>query len=103
MLETYDTYDGSTESDEDRLLDGLMDTYDALVPPPFDAVELIHSKRPALLIKDKTRVLTALKILRKNSSEREGTMYHQQGMQVASRLAPEIVHLFKIGDVEIQV
>ena len=35
MLETYDTYDGSTESDEDRLLDGLVDTYDALVPPPL--------------------------------------------------------------------
>jgi len=47
--------------------------------------------------------MTALKILRKNSSEREGTMYHTQGMQVASRLTPEIIHLFKIGDQDIQV
>jgi len=60
-------------------------------------------QRHALLIKDKTSVMTALKILRKNSSEREGTMYHTQGMQVASRLTPEIIHLFKIGDQDIQV
>ena len=30
-------------------------------------------------------------------------MYHTQGMQMASRLTPEIIHLFKIGDEEIQV
>jgi hypothetical protein len=47
-------------------------------------------------------VLTALKILRKNSSEREGTIFHTQGMQVASRLAPEIINLLRIGDRDIQ-
>ena len=55
------------------------------------------------MVKDKTSVLQALKVLRKNSSEREGTSYHKVGMQVASRLTPEIVNLFKIGDQEIQV
>jgi len=55
------------------------------------------------MTKDKTNVLTALKILRKNSSEREGSVFHMQGMQVASRLTPEIFNLLKIGDPEIQV
>jgi hypothetical protein len=54
------------------------------------------------LIKDKTSVLAALKILRQNSSEREGTLFHTQGMQVASRLAPEVTNLLKIGDRDIQ-
>jgi hypothetical protein len=48
-------------------------------------------------------VLSALKVLRKNSSEREGTVLHAEGMQVASRLTPEILNLLKIGDIDIQV
>lgn len=100
-----ETYDGSTESDDDRLLAPLGESYDALVTftlrPPMTSANVLQ--RHALLIKDKTSVLTALKILRKNSSEREGTLYHTQGMQVAARLAPEIINLFKIGDRDIQV
>lgn len=60
-------------------------------------------QRHRLLIKDKTCVLIALRTLRKNSSEREGTVFHTQGMQIASRLAPEIINLLRIGDREIQV
>jgi hypothetical protein len=55
------------------------------------------------MTKDKTQVLTALRILRKNSSEREGTIYHSQGMSAAARLTNEVVYLFKIGDQDIQV
>jgi hypothetical protein len=98
-----ETYDGSTESDDDRFLAPLGESYDALVIFSFRRTSAYLFQRHALLIKDKTSVLTALKILRKNSSEREGTLYHTQGMQVASRLAPEIIHLFKIGDQDIQV
>jgi hypothetical protein len=60
-------------------------------------------QRHRLLVKDKQSVLSALKILRKNSSEREGTVLHAEGMQIAARLTPEVLNLLKIGDVEIQV
>ena len=60
-------------------------------------------QRNRLLIKDKTCVQIALRILLKNSSEREGTDIHAQGLKVASRLAPEIINLLRIGDRDIQV
>jgi len=109
-----ESFDG-TESDDDL---SLGESFDALVcvrangPHVLVAYCFLYEgprlmcsllQRGALLTKDKTQVLTALKILRKNSSEREGTMYHQQGMAAASRLANEVVYLFKIGDQDIQV
>jgi hypothetical protein len=97
-----DMYDGSTESDDDRLLTPLGDSYDALVQDS-PSTQTDSLQRHRLLIKDKTCVLTALRILRKNSSEREGTIFHTQGMQTASRLAPEIINLLRIGDRDIQV
>jgi hypothetical protein len=55
------------------------------------------------MIKDKSSVLGALRSLRRNSSEREGTIFHAQGMAVATRLTPEVFNILKIGDQEIQV
>lgn len=98
-----EVYDGSGDSDEDGMVAPLGESYDALVPSPFQVTSANMFQRHALLIKDKTSVLTALKVLRKNSSEREGTLFHEQGMQVAARLAPEVINLFKIGDQDIQV
>jgi hypothetical protein len=47
--------------------------------------------------------VAALRQLRKNSSEQDGTLFHAHGMEVAAKLTPEVVGLLRVEDQDIQV